>query len=977
MKKFLSILIACIMVLSMLTVSTLSVSALEANDKIKEVALTLTEPVAGDTVNLDVSSVEVEHFMSYRVVGLNWYKNHEADHLGIGSADKYFIGGESYTVRVDLEHKAGNSGWNFNYQGTNTDYSGIHATINGKDATVTYREINPDSKTISVMYTFENIPEKYIVPGVYIPQPIAGETHPSIEKITVSNARGIKLMDADYNWYKYTVSDGSGSNWKWMDTDEKFVAGNDYRVAITLYATQGFRFNTEKAHMLGEDKYIFGYVNGKQMSMKLLYMGMNDEGKVYSDVIASFVYDFVSCEAQVLNSVSFDGIQLPSEGQHPTYNAPTMGSENYSLVTDDAISGGAEYGFVNGISWSNTSGHLNPDSVFEKGGIYTLSFFIKSAGEIYRFADWMEATANEGYVEVITLDDPTLALVNIEFAPCEGGVLHEINISDVEEPMTGKHPDYNFTYSQGFDKGNFAGDIVWYDVTDEKELLPSDTFAYGHEYEVRLILRSDKQIYGAEGKFEFAPHASLTVNVNGKSVDSIAKYDDNPEENWVKAAIKYACAKAPVTEITVEIENPVEGNKPAQQIALKDDTYQVVGFYFLDSDTDAALKADDLFGAGKTYYLTVGLSPAEGYFFDGSITATINTQKANVFIQAEDGIVFGIYLVSDERPYYMVGFDPGEGTGTSYTIKVKNGSFVLPECEYTAPEGKKFAGWTTDGGMTLVAGEYVLTDNPTFTAFYIDINSHQHVYSDAYWRADELFHYRKCISEDCNYDVDYEISEMHDWGNNTNCDATCTKCGYERTTNQAGEPLHFYTHECSEVCPNCGLQRVTEHTPGAAATCTEAQKCTVCEKVLVEKLGHTPGTEADCGHDQTCTVCGDVLVEASGNHTPGAGATCTEPQKCTVCQAVLAEATGHVAGVEWIIDENGHHKICTCGVKVEEGTHTDADGNARCDVCDYNLSTGLSVGAIIGIVAGSVALIGSCGFCVYWFVIRKRFAAKK
>ena len=72
MKKFLSILIACIMVLSMLTVSTLSVSALEANDKIKEVALTLTEPVAGDTVNLDVSSVEVEHFMSYRVVGLNW-----------------------------------------------------------------------------------------------------------------------------------------------------------------------------------------------------------------------------------------------------------------------------------------------------------------------------------------------------------------------------------------------------------------------------------------------------------------------------------------------------------------------------------------------------------------------------------------------------------------------------------------------------------------------------------------------------------------------------------------------------------------------------------------------------------------------------------------------------------------------------------------------------------------------------------------
>ena len=46
-----------------------------------------------------------------------------------------------------------------------------------------------------------------------------------------------------------------------------------------------------------------------------------------------------------------------------------------------------------------------------------------------------------------------------------------------------------------------------------------------------------------------------------------------------------------------------------------------------------------------------------------------------------------------------------------------------------------------------------------------------------------------------------------------------------------------------------------------------------------------------------CSVCGEVLVAqtevAALGHTEGAEATCTEAQKCTVCHEVLAEALGH------------------------------------------------------------------------------------
>ena len=63
------------------------------------------------------------------------------------------------------------------------------------------------------------------------------------------------------------------------------------------------------------------------------------------------------------------------------------------------------------------------------------------------------------------------------------------------------------------------------------------------------------------------------------------------------------------------------------------------------------------------------------------------------------------------------------------------------------------------------------------------------------------------------------------------------------------------------------------HTAGAAATCTTAQVCTVCNEELVAALGHTPGEAATCTTAQACTVCKAVLA---GPHT-------LEGETCTVC----------------------------------------------------------------------------------------------
>ena len=55
--------------------------------------------------------------------------------------------------------------------------------------------------------------------------------------------------------------------------------------------------------------------------------------------------------------------------------------------------------------------------------------------------------------------------------------------------------------------------------------------------------------------------------------------------------------------------------------------------------------------------------------------------------------------------YITISFDPNGGTGTMQPMKVKSGEeFELPECTFTPPEGKEFAGWLAVNGNVYPAG---------------------------------------------------------------------------------------------------------------------------------------------------------------------------------------------------------------------------------------------------------------------------------
>ena len=79
-----------------------------------------------------------------------------------------------------------------------------------------------------------------------------------------------------------------------------------------------------------------------------------------------------------------------------------------------------------------------------------------------------------------------------------------------------------------------------------------------------------------------------------------------------------------------------------------------------------------------------------------------------------------------------------------------------------------------------------------------------------------------------------------------------------------------------------------------------------------------------------------------------------------------------------VVNEHKYDNACDgdcneCGEERTPEKHVDVDKNNVCDECEANLEVeGLPVGAIVGIIVGSVVVIGVGGFAIFWFVIKKK-----
>ena len=244
--------------------------------------------------------------------------------------------------------------------------------------------------------------------------------------------------------------------------------------------------------------------------------------------------------------------------------------------------------------------------------------------------------------------------------------------------------------------------LSWLDLSSNTALNPRYVDCSGNVYDIKVDenlqykVYPDLPCYGAtEGTYFTAARAS---DWTGGTVSKVDGWDvltlDNRDVKEV--TYKYDTGNARIGKVAFTLKTEV----PAKYITISFDPNGGTG-------TMKPMRVK----AGVGYTLPeCTFTPPEGKEFAGWLAV-----NGNVYPAGHD--VFSTYDQSlkatwkdKEVTEVTISFDPNGGTGTMQPMKVKSGEeFELPECTFTPPEGKEFAGWLAVDGTVFPAGDNVIS----------------------------------------------------------------------------------------------------------------------------------------------------------------------------------------------------------------------------------------------------------------------------
>ena len=244
--------------------------------------------------------------------------------------------------------------------------------------------------------------------------------------------------------------------------------------------------------------------------------------------------------------------------------------------------------------------------------------------------------------------------------------------------------------------------LSWLNLSSNTALDPRYVDCSGNVYDIKVDENLQYKVYpnlpcygATEGTYFTAARAS---DWTGGTVSKVDGWDvltlDNRDVKEV--TYKYDTGNAKIGKVAFTLKTEV----PAKYITISFDPNGGTG-------TMKPMRVK----AGVGYTLPeCTFTPPEGKEFAGWLAV-----NGNVYPAGHD--VFSTYDQSlkatwkdKEVTEVTISFDPNGGTGTMQPMKVKSGEeFELPECTFTPPEGKEFAGWLAVDGTVFPAGDVVIS----------------------------------------------------------------------------------------------------------------------------------------------------------------------------------------------------------------------------------------------------------------------------
>ncbi len=239
--------------------------------------------------------------------------------------------------------------------------------------------------------------------------------------------------------------------------------------------------------------------------------------------------------------------------------------------------------------------------------------------------------------------------------------------------------------------------LSWLDLSSNTALDPRYVDCSGNVYDIKVDenlqykVYPDLPCYGAtEGTYFTAARAS---DWTGGTVSKVDGWDvltlDNRDVKEV--TYKYDTGNAKIGKVAFTLKTEV----PAKYITISFDPNGGTG-------TMKPMRVK----AGVGYTLPeCTFTPPEGKEFAGWLAVNGNVYPAGHDVYSTYDQSLKATWKDKEVAEVTISFDPNGGTGTMQPMKVKSGEeFELPECTFTPPEGKEFAGWLAVNGNVYPAG---------------------------------------------------------------------------------------------------------------------------------------------------------------------------------------------------------------------------------------------------------------------------------
>ncbi len=581
-------------------------------DKIE--AIGLTAPEIGTVATENIKSIKAPAGANYTLSSASWLDKSNGS-AQLASGEK-FEADHEYILRVYATPK---SGYIFLSTGKTS------GTVDGNAANV--GGVYGSDSQYAMRYEYGKAGKLNIssvdVSGYIVP--VAGAKAGDYMNITVSENCHLDMSKC--YWYCRTTG-------KTMAANDVFEAGKQYALFIYACADTNCRFN-------GSTKVT---INGSTEYVDAEHIGLGD-------IVIPFWSKPVTVAAAI-KSVSVGGYVPAVAGEKAGDHMNLYAYGNYS------IDFGSSYWYCD-----TTCEILSADDVFEAGKEYSLFVYIVPTGTNV-FADDVYYTVN-GSSENVDYGNSQSADDCIELWTASEKAktgIQSVAITGYEAPVVGEKAGDHLNLSINGNGSMRIDTCVWYCDTTGEELAANDVFQAGNEYSLYLYLTPAE-------KYLFAENAAVTVNGSKMYVDS-----DNTDNYRFDMGV-WTLPVEPLSKVSsVSItgyEAPVAGDKAGDHmnftVSGNCSIYAGASAWYCN-DTDEELAPDDVFEAGKEYYLYLALETDEGYVFADDVSCTINGSTedfdpGNPPMVFDNNTFLGVCTVYTKLPEPLIEIDSVAITG--------------------------------------------------------------------------------------------------------------------------------------------------------------------------------------------------------------------------------------------------------------------------------------------------------------------------